>query len=150
MKRDRKDVIENLTWRHGEGRLLPELPYMKVAMVTIEGGKFRLAQKRAARKTFELACEVCGTTPDAVTYGNDPVGEQQVRIFSMIGPAMFLGSFATEQPADFYIDDRCGRFPYGKREIYAAVKTLVEYAKLKGLDPHNMPPRPLTHNMGVL
>ncbi len=61
----------------------------------------------------------------------------------------FLGRSAAEQPADFYIDDRIGKLPYGRREIVQAVKVLETMAKAWGFDPHHLPEMPAFHNMGV-
>lgn len=72
----------------------------------------------------------------------------QVSIYTMCGGGI-LGRFAAEQPSDFYIDDRVGKLPYKKVEIYQAVKTLVTIAEMNGLDPHDMPAMPDFHNMGV-
>ena len=78
----------------------------------------------------------------------DSVPLMQVSVFVMCGGG-FLGRLAAEQPADFYIDSRCGKLPYGRREIMQAVKVLTTAAQAFGLDPHNMPRMPLLHNLGV-
>lgn len=72
----------------------------------------------------------------------------QVAVYVMCGGG-FLGRFAAEQPADFYIDDRCGRLPYTKTEITQAVEILKVAAEKLGVDPHHMPEMPRFHNMGV-
>ena len=72
----------------------------------------------------------------------------QVAVFTMCGGGI-LGRMAAEQPADFYIDDRVGKLPYPKREIYQAVKVLAVLAEVWGYDPHHLPESPRFHNMGV-
>lgn len=61
----------------------------------------------------------------------------QVRIFTMCGGG-FIGHFAATQPADFYIDDRVGKLPYKKKEIYLAVEHLRRMADEAGLDPKRL------------
>lgn len=61
----------------------------------------------------------------------------------------FLGRFAAEQPADFYIDGRVGRLPYPKKAIEQAVETLATVAEEAGLDAHHLPKMPSFHNCGV-
>jgi len=78
----------------------------------------------------------------------DSVPTMQTAIFVMCGGG-FLGRFAAEQPADFYIDDRVGRLPYARKEIIQAVETLVTIAKVNGLDPHRLPEIKQFHNMGI-
>jgi hypothetical protein len=72
----------------------------------------------------------------------------QVMIFTMTGGG-HLGSFAAEQPADFYIDDRVGHLPYASRKIYQAVEVLKIIAEETGLDPHRMPQLPWVHHCGA-
>jgi len=84
-----------------------------------------------------------------VEYGKgERLQAHQVAVFVMCGGGM-LGHMAAEQPADFYIDDRCGRLPYGKREILQAVAVLTTLAKAAGHDPHALPSAPRFHNCGV-
>ena len=84
----------------------------------------------------------------------DPAGVRkevphlQNAVFVMCGGG-FLGDFAATQPADFYIDSRCGRLPYGRRAIMQAVEILATIAVELELDPHNMPSRPSYHNLGT-
>ena len=72
----------------------------------------------------------------------------QIAVYVMCGGG-FLGKSASEQPADFYIDSRVGKLPYGKREIIQAVETLTTLSKAAGFDPHNLPPMPSFHNCGI-
>jgi hypothetical protein len=72
----------------------------------------------------------------------------QIMIFTMVGGG-HLGSFAAEQPADFYIDDRVGGTPYSHRKIYQAVEVLKIIAEEAGLDPHRMPQLPWVHHCGA-
>jgi len=81
------------------------------------------------------------TTPEAI-------GHAQVVVYVMTGGGM-LGKMAAEQPADFYIDARVGRLPYGRREIMKAVGTLKQLVVRAGLDPRALPRMPYLHNLGV-
>jgi hypothetical protein len=81
-------------------------------------------------------------------HPNQQVALMQVVVFVMCGGGL-LGRFASEQPADFYIDDRVGRLPFGKKEILQAVKVLELAAIEAGFDPRKMPEAPRFHNMGV-
>lgn len=65
-------------------------------------------------------------------------------IYTMLGES-WLGSFAVEQPADFYIDSRVGKLPYPKKVIERAVEILAFVAKAQGKDPHH-----LIFNRGLL
>jgi hypothetical protein len=78
----------------------------------------------------------------------DTIPAMQVAIFTMCGGGM-LGHMAAEQPETFYIDDRVGRLPYPKKQIYQAVETLKTIARANGLDPKHMPEMPKFHNMGI-
>ena len=81
-------------------------------------------------------------------HSPEQIGALQVAVSVMCGGG-FLGRFAAEQPADFYIDDRVGRLPYRRKEILQAVAVLVTLAKVAGLDPHHMPTGPDFHASGV-
>ena len=81
-------------------------------------------------------------------WSKESVGNMQIAVFVMCGGG-HLGRFAAEQPAHFYIDDRCGKLPYSKSAIYQAVEVLKVAAEVHGLDPRNMPKMPDFHNMGV-
>ena len=76
------------------------------------------------------------------------IGTLQVAVYVMCGGG-FLGRFAAEQPADFYIDDRCGRLPYRRKEVMQAVGVLAACAQDRGLDPHHLPAMPDFHACGV-
>ena len=76
------------------------------------------------------------------------IGTLQVVVKIMCGGGM-LGNFAATQPADFYIDDRCGRLPYRRKEIMQAVAVLAACAEDRGLDPHHLPQPPDFHNCGI-
>ena len=78
----------------------------------------------------------------------DELAALQVAVYVMCGGGL-LGRFAAEQPADFYIDDRCGKLPYPKRAIYQTVCVLEALAKAAGKDPRNLGPRPHFHCCGV-
>lgn len=78
----------------------------------------------------------------------EQIGALQVSVFVMCGGG-FLGAFAAEQPADFYIDDRSGRLPYRRKEIMQAVQVLGRLALAAGMDPQSMPSRPTFHAAGI-
>ena len=85
----------------------------------------------------------------APTYwGLETIGAHQVALYVMCGGGL-LGRFAAEQPADFYIDDRVGRLPYSRDEIYQAAATLVSIAEADELNPHDLPQMPKFHNFGI-
>jgi len=76
------------------------------------------------------------------------IGALQVAVYTMCGGGR-LGCFAAEQPADFYIDDRCGRLPYRRKEIMRATEVLATFAQAAGMDPRNMPMMPDFHGCGI-
>lgn len=82
-------------------------------------------------------------------WGIETIGAHQVALYVMAGGG-FLGRFAAEQPADFYIDDRVGRLPYSRDEITQATATLATIAEAHGLNPHDLPKMPTFHNFGIL
>lgn len=80
-------------------------------------------------------------------WGVETVPHMQVAVYVMCGGG-FLGRMAAEQPADFYIDARAaGKFK--NAEIMQAVQCLIIAAGVYGMNPHEMPPMPRFHNMGV-
>jgi len=62
----------------------------------------------------------------------------QVSIYVMCGGGM-LGRFAMSQPADFYIDDRVGKLPYSKSDIYQVVEVMKAICHHLGKDAHHLP-----------
>ena len=84
----------------------------------------------------------------ALTYTNTAIAAHQVAVYVMCGGG-FLGRFAAHQPADFYIDSRVARLPYGRRAIEQAVAVLAELAKKAGLNPHALPEVASFHNCGI-
>lgn len=68
----------------------------------------------------------------------DRCRQLQLTVYVMCGGG-FLGRFAAEQPADFYIDDRASTV-YPAEAIYQAVKVLAIYAKVLGLNPNQLDP----------
>lgn len=78
----------------------------------------------------------------------ESIRAHQVVVYVMCGGGL-LGRSAAQQPIDFYIDDRCGRLPYSRREIVQAVATLATLAEAAGLDPRNLPRTPAFHNCGI-
>ena len=69
--------------------------------------------------------------------GMEHIQRLQVAVYVMCGGG-FLGKMAAEQPADFYIDDRVSRLPYGRKAITQAVEVLRVHAEKEGLDTHNL------------
>jgi len=76
------------------------------------------------------------------------IGAHQVAVYVMCGGGI-MGQFAAEQPADFYIDSRCARLPYSRKEIEQAVAVLAVIAETQGLDPHRLQKMPRFHASGV-
>ena len=76
------------------------------------------------------------------------IGTLQTVVKVMCGGG-YMGYFAATQPADFYIDDRCGRLPYRRKEIMQAVRVLAAIAEARGLDPRHLPEPPDFHFCGV-
>lgn len=72
----------------------------------------------------------------------------QTAIYVAVGGGM-NGAIYAEHPKSAYIDDRAGRRPYKAKDIEAMRRKLVETAERLGLDPDDLPPRPLLHNCGV-
>jgi hypothetical protein len=81
-------------------------------------------------------------------WGKDSIPPLQTAVFVMAGGG-YLGNFAAEQPGKFYIDDRVGKLPYTRKEIYQAVEVLKILAEENGLDPNHLPEKPSFHNMGI-
>lgn len=82
------------------------------------------------------------------TSWKDSIPTMQTAVYVMVGGGM-LGRFAAEQPADFYIDNRVGRLPYSRKEVSQAVSILALIAEKNGLNPHDLPPMPSLHNLGI-
>lgn len=61
----------------------------------------------------------------------------QIAVYVMCSGGM-LGNFAMRQPADFYIDDRVGRLPYPKRDIYQVVEVIKAICYHLKKDAHNL------------
>ena len=59
--------------------------------------------------------------------------DTEVAVYTMIGGGL-LGAFAVDQPADFYIDSRVGRFPYPKKAILQAVEILALAHQVAGVE----------------
>ncbi len=76
------------------------------------------------------------------------IAAHQVAVYVMCGGG-FLGSAAAHRPADFYIDDRCGKLPYPRREIEQAVKCLAVIAEAAGMNSHKLPEMARFHNCGI-
>ena len=68
----------------------------------------------------------------------DRCRQLQLTVYVMCGGGL-IGRFAAEQPADFYIDDRAATV-YPSEVIHQAVNVLTLYAKVLGLDPHDLQP----------
>lgn len=78
----------------------------------------------------------------------DHLKAHQVAVYVMCGGG-HLGTFAAQQPADFYIDDRVGRLPYPRAKIEQAVRCLAALAEAAGLDPRHLPEMSRFHNCGI-
>jgi hypothetical protein len=120
-----------------KGRRAPQ-PQEAMAMAKLH--KLDMAQVKSNEEEALAAGRASGWASD--------IGAHQVAVYVMCGGGM-LGRFAAEQPADFYIDTRVGRLPYGSRAIEQAVEVLQVIAEAHGLDPHNMPAMPHFHASGV-
>ena len=81
-------------------------------------------------------------------HSPERIANLQVAVYVMCGGGM-LGLMAAEQPADFYIDDRCGRLPYSEAEICQAIEVLKTLAAKAGLNPHKMPTKGAFHACGI-
>lgn len=81
-------------------------------------------------------------------HTKEELGALQVAVSVMCGGGP-LGEFAATQPADFYIDSRCGRLPYNKREVMQAVSCLATLAKAAGMDPCHLPKPQSFHACGI-
>jgi hypothetical protein len=62
----------------------------------------------------------------------------QVAVYVMCGGGM-LGRFAMSQPADFYIDDRVGKLPYSRKDIYQVIEIMRAICHHLSKDAHNLP-----------
>ncbi len=78
----------------------------------------------------------------------DAIPAMQTAVWVMCGGG-YLGDFAAQQPADFYIDSRVRKLPYKFVEVERAVKILAIIAEVNGLDARNLPKKPSVHNLGV-
>jgi len=74
---------------------------------------------------------------DLSRFTEEDLKALQIEVFVMCGGG-FLGDFAMRQPADFYIDQRVGKLPYPKKQIYQAVEVLKAIAIKLGKNPHNL------------
>jgi hypothetical protein len=81
-------------------------------------------------------------------WGPEIIGVHQIAVYVMCGGG-FLGRFAAEHPADFYIDERVDRLPFSRQEIQRATAILTTIAKAHGLNPHDLPSMPLLHSFGI-
>jgi hypothetical protein len=68
----------------------------------------------------------------------DDLRRVQLAVYVMCGGGI-LGLFAAQQPKYFYIDQRVGKLPYRRRDIYNAVELLKAMADVLGLDPNDLP-----------
>lgn len=85
---------------------------------------------------------------ECAPYYKDTIRDMQIAVFVMCGGG-FLGRFAAEHPAQFYIDDRVRDLPYSRNAIEYAVEVLAIIAEANGLDAKNIPSMPRFHNMGI-
>ena len=71
----------------------------------------------------------------------------QIAVYVMCNGGL-LGSSAAYNPRDFYIDDRCGKLPYSRRQIMQAVRVLAIYQDVLGIE--KMPRNQIDfHSCGV-
>ena len=75
---------------------------------------------------------------DLTDFTEEDLKSLQIEVWVMCGGGL-LGEFGATRPTDFYIDDRVGRLPYPKRDIYQTVEVLKAGAFKLGKDPHNLP-----------
>lgn len=146
-KASKTDLRSGIEWR--KDRLALETAFLQAVRDTVENAARgqRLVAKidRVLKVSREVLAERGETEPTLTD-----VQRQQAVIYGMIGPGfMFLPSFATQQPADFYIDDRCGRALYRRKSIYVAVETLLALAESHGMNAHALPAAPNFHNCGA-
>jgi len=148
LKQSERDLREGLEWR-GD-RLAKETAFLAVMRETVSCSSGRVGKLlRKIDRVLEISGELLrerGQSPAELTA----VERQQAVVYARIGPDFgFLPRFATQQPADFYIDDRCGRTLYPRRAVYAAVEKLRDLAEQAGIDPHKVPSVPDFHNCGA-
>lgn len=124
-----------------------EIGILLVAEKVIQQGRYPKAARRNIEQVIDLFCEVADKKREDVKPPSELV-ERQIRIYCMIGGG-FLGRAGAEQPQGFYIDDRCGRLPYSRKEIYKAVGELNTFASAQGLDTNRLPSMPSFHHCGV-
>lgn len=107
---------------------------LRVAMDTVKSPR----AKSKIKKYYNVCLEVAGLTDADVLKQLDTnnVTQQQIKVFCMCGGG-FLGHSAATQPHEFYIDTRCGRLPYPKREI---MKEVAKLAKMMPNEPHQKMP----------
>jgi len=72
----------------------------------------------------------------------------QIALYVMCGGGL-IGRLFAEQPLDAYIDDRAGKLPYTRKQIYAARDCLIALAKTAGFNPVDLPRIPHFHHCGV-
>jgi hypothetical protein len=149
LKQSERDLREGLEWR-GD-RLPKETAFLAVMRETVSCSSGRVGKLlRKIDRVLEISAELLrerGQSPAELTA----VERQQAVVYAMVGPDFggYLPGFATQQPADFYIDDRCGPTLYPRRAVYAAVAKLRDLAEQAGIDPHNVPSAPSFHNYGA-
>ena len=101
-----------------------------------------------ARRKLDLEAVKRSFEHNEASFDADSIPHMQVAVFVMCGGGL-LGHIAAEQPADFYVDDRCGRLPFTRREITQAVQVLAIAAGVFGLDAHHLPAMPRFHDLGT-
>ena len=79
---------------------------------------------------------------------SEEIAALQVAVYVMCGGGQ-LGLIAAERPADFYIDQRVGRLPYGKKAIEQAVDCLIVLAEAAGMNPKQLKEMPRFHSCGI-
>lgn len=149
LKLNLDNLNETLTWRHKSGELAKQTAVIQVIYDLMENKyvKYTDTQRNNIRLVLDKSNELIGENKAVLT----PLEQQQAKVWSMFGPGFnILPSFATNQPADFYIDSRVGgQMAAPKREIFKEVKKLKDMATETGFDPHGLPSLPSFHHCGI-
>src|SRR4051812_36677893 len=92
----------------------------------------------------------CRLEADRKQYMEE-IKQLRTALFIMCGGGL-LGRFAACQPQQFYIDLRVGKLPYSRRKIEQAVKVLIAYLQVAGIDPKTLRDNGYSdfHNCGFL
>jgi predicted P-loop ATPase len=147
-----------------EGELMTQVSWrdqnpvnqIKVYTAVLDTIKDRYPQKcvQNVRNVLSAVLKLAGDSRtveelERVEVNYDDLTCLQARIYSMFGPGFgMVARFAIQQPAVFYIDARCAKTVYSRKEIYAEVDKLKGLAEKAGLDPRHMNSIDF-HNCGI-